>query len=585
MLLIVIAATALAAVLPVTSLFDPVTGGLRPRVRLAPPGGRGDLGLGWTAPVQLPGETQQQAVDALAAMLLGIAVATLATAAIIILVLSVTRESERAGEIRVQRAVGASRRLLLGSALLEGALLALGGVVLGGITGLVLVRIAAPSWPGRVLPGSLAATATAALAVAAMVVVGAVLPVLLPRRRIKEAEAHSRTPLAPVALQLGVSLVALTTGALVARHAAGLMAGGASRVIDGAVLPIVLPDTGPAERAASYTALLQDLKAGAKFDSVSLTNPGALVGLGPVSLVTTDCGRCSEGGIWLPWRVKPATHQFVTADTFRLLGVKLVAGRGITSLDRWSAPRVAVVSRSLAAREFQHGEAIGRQIRVVDDGAQWSTVVGVVEDPRPVGLGGALQPRYTVYLSILQHPPQAAELLIRGSPRREVGAVARPIIQAALGTPVTDAWQSESALLATEAAPLAWFGRWFGLEGWAMLGLALVGSFALMGLWVRSLLGELGVRRALGARRRHLVGLVFLHAAGVGVAGIATGVWFGSATWSVLSGVMSGLPAWDTGIVARFAVLLVGSALAGALLPAWRAARMTPATLITSRAA
>jgi hypothetical protein len=282
--------------------------------------------------------------------------------------------------------------------------------------------------------------------------------------------------------------------------------------------------------------------------------------------------------------VKPATYQFVSADTFRLLGVHLVAGRGITAADGPGAPRVAVVSRSLAVREFEGGKPIGRRIRAGDGGAGWSTVVGVVDDPRPVGLGGALQPRYTVYLSVLQHPPRSAELLVRAPRRRELSRDVRPVLQAALGsrTPVP-AGQRESSRRVADTAPLVWFGRAFAMEGWAMLGMAVIGAFALMNLWVRSLLGELGVRRAVGARRRDLLRFVLVRALGVGVAGVAAGLWFGWPLWGELSRAAPGLDPWSASTVSRFGGMLVAAALAGALLPAWRAARMRPMALIASR--
>ena len=543
----------------------------------------GDLGLPWRAPVRSPAVTQQEAVNALAAMLLGIALATLAAAAVTILILSVVRESERAGDVAVQRAVGASRRSLLGSGLFEGGMLALGGLVIGATAGWALASAARASWPGSVHAGSLTASVAAVLALAAVTITGATFPAAFPRRRIREAEAHAPTSLVPLAFQLGASLIALTLGGLMAQHAAGLTtAASANRSNDGAVFPITLPRTAPGDRAARYAEMLQELEAQG-FDSVSLTSPGALVGLGPVSMVTTDCGRCSESGIWLPWRVKQATHQFVSADTFRLVGMKLLAGRAITAADTWNTPRVAVVSRSLAAREFQDGQAIGRRIEA-GEGGRWSTVVGVVEDPSPVGLGGALQPRYTIYLSELQHPTTSAELLVRAPPGRSLGGEVLPVLQGALGrSAAATGWRSESSLLTVEAARLAWFGRWFGVEGWAMLGIAVVGAFGLVGRWVRSLFGELGIRRALGARRHHLFGRVLLRVAGVGLAGVAIGVWFGAPIWAGLPEILSGAAAWNGGVVARFATILVGSALAGALVPAWRAARLPPARLIAAR--
>jgi putative ABC transport system permease protein len=328
-----------------------------------------------------------------------------------------------------------------------------------------------------------------------------------------------------------------------------------------------MADTAPAERAHRYAALLTSLAADGVRDA-SLTSPGALLGLGPVGTVTTDCGQCSEGGLPLRWRVKPATHQFVSADTFQMLGMKVVEGRGITSDDAWGAPRVAVINRSLAAREFQNGEAIGRGIRVVDDGDQWSTVVGVVDEPPVLGIGGAIQPRYSVYLSVLQHPPAAVDLLTTGQGFDEERALSG-------ATPVT-------ALVAGQMAPLRWFAAAFSLQGWAMLAIAAVGSLAVTRLWVTSLRGELGVRRALGAGRRQIVAYVLLRAAAVGAAGILGGAWFGQAIWSVLADLVSGLDPWDGMIVVRFGLVLLLSVLVGALPPALRASRATPAALLSA---
>ena len=573
---------ALAVILPVTSLFRPSAGGLQPGLALVPiPGG--DLGLPWSTMVRSPADIRQEAVDTLAALLLQVTAATLAVAAVTMLALSMAQESERAAAMAVQRAVGASRRALLGSALLEGALLVLGGLVTGIAAGLVVARLRAGSWPGPIRPGTPALSAAAVLALAMVVMAASLFPVIFPRRRLTEAEAHVRLPVAPMAFQLGVSLIALTASGLVGSHVAALLAPGATASNDGMVFPIALSQSTPADRTTRYAGLLQRLWARG-FDSVSLTSPGTLSGLGSVSFVTTDCGRCSESGIWLRWHVKPATYQFVSADTFRLLGVHVVAGRGITAADGPGAPRVAVVSRSLAVREFEGGKPIGRRIRAGDGGAGWSTVVGVVDDPRPVGLGGALQPRYTVYLSVLQHPPRSAELLVRAPRRRELSRDVRPVLQAALGsrTPVP-AGQRESSRRVADTAPLVWFGRAFAMEGWAMLGMAVIGAFALMNLWVRSLLGELGVRRAVGARRRDLLRFVLVRALGVGVAGVAAGLWFGWPLWGELSRVAPGLDPWSASTVSRFGGMLVAAALAGALLPAWRAARMRPMALIASR--
>jgi hypothetical protein len=414
------------------------------------------------------------------------------------------------------------------------------------------------------------------------VILGVIYPTLLPRRRIGQMIGPVRAPLMPTAIQLGAGLIALTVSALVVRGASEF-ASRTGQTAAGSVFSLDLRQTKPADRARAYAELLQTLKRKAGLNLVSLTSPGALMGLGPVGLVTTDCGQCSEGGIFLVTKTKPATHQLVSADTFGLLDIRVLAGRGISPADDWNAPRVAVVSRSLALKEFQNGDPIGRQIRVIDDGPQWSTVVGVVDDTMARGLGGPLQPRYTVYLSVLQHPPSAADLLVRSPPATDTGAAVWPLVRSALRGHLTHGEQrDEPALAAAGAAPLDWFGRWLGFEGCAIVAISTLGTFALMRLWVRSLRVELGVRRALGARRRHLFRLVLFRAAGVALAGVLAGLWFGPPLWDVLPTLMGGFHPGDPTPIVRYATLLVTIALMGALLPAWRAARVSPASLISA---
>ncbi|MBA3318946.1 MAG: ABC transporter permease [Gemmatimonadales bacterium] len=543
-----------------------------------PPLRGGDLGLTWRAGVRPPAATQQDAVDALTGLLLGAGVGTLAIAAVTILILSLAREAERTGEVAVRRAVGAGRGSLLSSALLEGGLIALTGIVAGGIAGGV-VTVAMAAWPGTLRGGVFWPGMVGAGALAVVVFLGVTFPVFFARRRIGEAEPHAPAPLMPSAIQAGASLVMLTMGALLSRHASRVVAATSAAPADGAVYSISMPDTAPATRAHRYATLLRALAE--NHGQASLTSPGTLLGLGAVGTVTTDCGQCSEGGMQLRWRVKPATHRFVSADSFQLLGVTVVEGRGIASADSWDAPRVAVISRGLAAREFQFGQALGRGIRVVDDGNRWSTVVGVVDDAPAGGLGGAFQPRYSVYLSVLQHPPGAVDLLTgrRGGAEDSV----RSVVRSALGYRALDASvTSVGALVAGQAAPLRWFAARFGLQGWAMLGIAALGSMAVTRLWVASLLGELGLRRALGARRSQAVAYVMLRAAAVSFAGLAGGVWFGGAVWSELADLVVGLDPWDVALVIRFGVILLLSTLLGALPPVWRATRATPASLLSA---
>jgi hypothetical protein len=286
LLLVAAGTAALTAVLPLTALAGGGSG-LSTRLRIAPlPGG--ELGLHWAMGVHPPSETQQQAVEALGGMLLGTGFATLAVAVVTMLILSLSWEAEREDEIAMRRAVGASPGQMLWSTLFEGVMLAAATLIGGALLGFATGQFALTGWPGSVLAGSIRASAIAAAVVAVTLVLGVSLPALFPRRRIGQMTGPVRMPLMPTAIQLGAGLIALTISALVVRAASDLTGAGRTKTVAGSVFSLALRDTTPAERARGYGELLRGLNREGALNSVSLTSPGALVGLGPVGLVTTD---------------------------------------------------------------------------------------------------------------------------------------------------------------------------------------------------------------------------------------------------------------------------------------------------------
>jgi hypothetical protein len=576
LLLAMVAGAALAALMPVTALFGPEPGAFASRLGLQTVGG-GRLGLSWSAIMRSPAATEQRAVQQMFQFLSIAALAMLATAALTILTLSAARAAARSTELAVRRAVGASRRGVLGSLSIEGLVVVVLAIAVGGAIGAGGVWLARATWPGTVRPGTPGPTLAALAAVALAVILGGLLPVIFARRRRLVDVEPSQVPLFVPALQLVISLAVLAAGALLADHAASLAPQVGDLRRNGTVFELSSADSSAAGRARAYSTLLDRLAQDPDYKVVSLASPGTLVGLGTVASVTTDCGWCVDGGIATPLKLIVATHEMVSADTFRALDVHLLEGRWITNADRWDSRKVAVVNRALASRNFQGGQAIGRSMMVGTDKREWYTVVGVVDDPKPIGFGTGLEPPYTVYLSILQQPAVPAELLLRGT-RDET----RPPGIAPQGPWSATPGYSEADLIRRELAPMRWFGRWLSIEGWVALAIGATGIFALMRLWVASLLPELGVRRALGARRHQLLQFILIRAALVGVAGVMGGLWFGPGLWDAAATVIGGLPAWNSIILARFAALLVAITMAGALLPAWKASRSTPVSLMDS---
>lgn len=573
-------AAVLAALLPVSTLVAPPGTGFLTRLGLAPVRGS-DIALALGAMARSPMETRESALLALFRLLLGVATGVLVVGWLTTLALAAARAVGRRTEIVVRRAVGASRRHLLTSELIEGGALAAGALLVGGSLGLAAARLAAAAWPGTLGAVTAGPSLAAVAATVAAIVLGALLPLLFARRGAPIADAGPATlGLVVPAAQLGLSLTVLAAAALLHR-AADPVAAERGRSAEGEVFQIGAAATKPAARATAFRALLALLRADSTVAAASLSSPGALAGLGPIDNATTDCGDCVWGQLALPWHQVRATHYLVSADTFRTLGIPVVAGRGFTDDDRWDTARVAVVNRTLAAWHFQHGDAVGRLIRVGRGPDALYTVVGVVEDRRPAAFGAGLEPPYSIYLSVLQHPAPAVDLLVRGTrggpPLASVSRALRRTLGAAAGPVVA---VSESQLLAAEARPLRWFATMLASEGWAMLAIATAGAFAMMWLWVASLATELGLRRSVGARCRDVLGYVLSRAAVVAAGGVVFGCWSGMMLWDALGSVVAGLPAWDSPAVLRVALLLAIATFVGALLPAWRAARTPPATLI-----
>jgi hypothetical protein len=535
------------------------------------------LGLDWLAPPLSPTVVQAQTVAELSNLLLGSAGAVLLILLLAMMTLAFARAAAREGEFGVRRAIGASRRSLFLASLLEAGGIGFAAILVGGGVGHLTARFAASTWPGEtalprhwpgLLPGG---------AILVLVLVGVLLPGLMVKRaRLVEFERRPLAVFVPAVIQIGVSLVLLVLAGWFARTVISTT-GPDQYPGNGLVYRIESPASTLPQVAAAYGSLLAAAAKVGGVSAVSLTSPGAIVGLGPVAHVTTDCGQCSEGGLPIRWRKPRATHQFVSADSFRTMGIRVLAGRGITSADSWDAPRVAVVGRALATRHFQSGEALGRQVRVGVGGDQWYTVVGVVEDPAVAGFGASRQPPFTIYLSILQHPVRSADLLVRGLP----APVLASRIRAVLGPQAVDPHPTaERAIIAAERAPIAWFGRWLALEGWVMTAIASVGVFAFVRSWLTSLRPELGHRRAVGARRRQILHWVLARAVLIGLAGVALGVWLGVPVWDGISHLIPGSPGWSLELIAPPALLLLGVALAAAVLPAWRATHEAPARLL-----
>lgn len=531
-----------------------------------------DLLLPLSGTAQSPAALQAGAITQLLSLLVVIAAAACAVAVVTAVTLQWTRSGVRDVDTAVRRAVGASRRDLALSFLGEGVVIAVTAIPLGLLIGYVALRVALRSWPGTLGAWNFS-PALMALVATVVLLLGALLPLRFARgKRLVNLPANPLSLFPPV-IQVGASLAILLAATLVSRQATLLMGPG-NTAADGTVYQLSDTGTDSAGRSARYLDMLRDLAASEGVEGVSLTSPGALVGLGTVDWVETDCGQCLTGGMFVRFQDERAAHHMVSPDTFAVFAIPLVAGRAFTLDDNYAARRVAIVNRQMAARHFENGNPIGRTIFMGTARVPY-TVVGVVDDGKAPGRSGGMLPRFAVYLSTLQHPIAAADLVVRGNAAAvERALAAQAQIQHGPGI-------ARSAVLHAFTLPLSWFARWFRVEAIAALVLGALGTMVSVELWVGALLPELAIHRALGATRRRISARVLSRTVLIIAAGIFVAVTaIGPSLRAVLSEILGDLPLLPLSALIFPATLLALAAMVGALRPLRRAITIQPAHLI-----
>ncbi|MBS0631481.1 MAG: ABC transporter permease [Verrucomicrobia bacterium] len=531
-------------------------------------------------------------------ILLGAVACVLLIACANIANLLLARATARHREISIRAALGASRARLIRQLLAESVLLAL----FGGLAGILLAR-----WGLDALlalaPSNLPRTAdihldlgvlafALVLSIATGLIFGLAPAWFAARTDVNEAlkqgtrgstagGARGRIRNAIVVLQIAFALVLLTGAGLLLRSFVRL-----TRVDPGfnpehaTVLRLTLPQKkypGLSQRVAFADALLAKLAATPGVQSVGLTHTLPL--LGDWVLGFNIDGRPLLG----PSEQPNANYYAVTPGYFQAMGIRLVRGRLFTDRDTDKAPRVALISETLARQQFPNEDPIGKRINITVGPDAWREIIGIVGDVKQYGVEKPVTAQ--AYEPYAQKSFNTLNVVIRtASANADAALLAtlRPTVYAVdkdqpvgsvrpLGDIVADsiARQRFATLLLTVFSLIA-------------LVIAAVGIYGVMAYTVTQRTSEFGIRLALGAQPREILRLVFTQGARLVALGLALGL---LATFALSCAIESMLyntstrdPLTLAGITALFALV---SALA-CLLPARRATKVDPLTALRS---
>jgi putative ABC transport system permease protein len=285
-------------------------------------------------------------------------------------------------------------------------------------------------------------------------------------------------------------------------------------------------------------------------------------------------------GVPTPW----GDVRVVTDGFFPAMRTPLLKGRQFAAADR-EGPRVTIVDEEMVKRYWPNADPIGKRItfnRLSDTNITWITVVGVVGHMMHEGLDA--KPRVQYYFPLGQGrglPFLGVVVRTQGEPMAALAAVRSAVRGVDPDLPLANVNTMET-LVEQSTGPRRFSMLLIGLfAGLAML-LASIGLYGVMSYTVTQRTRELGVRVALGAGAREVMGLVLGQGARLAVTGVAIGLVVSLAITRVMQGMLYGISATDPVTFVVIPLLLVAVALLASYLPARRAMRVDPIEALRS---
>ena len=290
-------------------------------------------------------------------------------------------------------------------------------------------------------------------------------------------------------------------------------------------------------------------------------------------------GTTNMYSTWKQWQTShaPAEENMYMMDVspalFATMGIPVLRGRSFIDCDGATGPKVAILNEAAARRLFPDGDVLGQRIGESFEKSGEFEVVGVVRDTKYASVRDPGPP--TMYRCVWQTTSRNLHVVLRttGEPLAMSDTVRAAMREVDPTLPIQE-FTSQSEQISQRFAQERLFARAYAAFGALAVLLACIGLFGLMSYDVARRTSEIGVRLALGAQRRAVIGMVMsesirLVAIGV-VLGLAAVLWTGRFVQTVVYGLSPSDPLTIGGAVALIAGV---TALAGGA-PARRASNV-----------
>ena len=292
-------------------------------------------------------------------------------------------------------------------------------------------------------------------------------------------------------------------------------------------------------------------------------------------------GNGGTTAIVLPDREPPSpgTEPEVMFNTampnyFETLGIPFVEGRLFGPQDQLKTPPVLIINQTMARRFWPDQNAIGKQIKFVEDGTT-ASVVGIVGDAKHYWLEEESKPH--AYVSYSQQPGLFATAVIRTTvePLGLSESVRQAVWKVDADQPM---WKVRSVefLVNRSVADRKFLMALMGIFAALALVLTMIGLYGVISYLVNQRTQEIGIRMALGAQLGDILRMVLKQGMVLVLSGVALGL---AAAWlstRLMSRLLYQVSATDPVTFGAIALLLIAVALLACYLPARRATKVDP---------
>jgi putative ABC transport system permease protein len=276
-----------------------------------------------------------------------------------------------------------------------------------------------------------------------------------------------------------------------------------------------------------------------------------------------------------------AAYRVVRTGYFRTMQLPLERGRDFTEQDNEQSPAAVIINEAMARRQWPGEDPVGKRISMAgpNETPLLLSIAGVVKNARQSDWTS--EPGDEVYLPYLQRPNAfglkrlAFVVRTRTSPESLAHAVQAEVAKIDKRLPL-----SEMTIMEKVIADKLWRSRLstllLGIFGGIALALAVVGIYAVISYSVRERTQEIGIQMALGAARADVLKLTMAQSLKPVCVGIGAGQAIALAVSRLMTTLLYRVPASDPFTFGAVAVVLAGSAVMAAHVPARRAARVDP---------